>query len=455
MYATKFTCEIIRNKLKETTFQKAPLIEIPLSGKVSLSPFDIEFITLTHSIPEPSALAITTPHGVVMHTGDWKIDPAPLVGNVTDEKRLKEYGDKGILALVCDSTNAFQEGTSGSEGDMRTNLIEVIKAYPKQRVTVACFASNVARLESAAVAAKETGRQVVLIGRSLLKMEQAARAAGYLKHISAFLSDRDAKHLPPERTLLICTGSQGEAKAVLSKITNEMHPTIKFDAGDVVIFSARTIPGNERHVGPLQNKLTRKGVKIVTANEEDIHVSGHPYRDELKQMYEWTRPKILVPVHGEARHLYEHRNFGLQCGIPHAVIPNNGTLIRLAPGRAEIVDANIPVGRLTKDGDRLISVDSMILKERQRLSVNGSLFMTLILGKKGLKDAHFSIQGIVESGEETQKLESELRGIISDILKQDHASEKSIKEKIFQAVRNRTNTLYGKKPVTEIHIVKG
>ena len=453
MYATKFTCELVKNKLKETSFANAPLREVPLSGKVSLGPFGVEFITLTHSIPEPNALAITTPHGVIMHTGDWKIDPEPLVGKATDDNSLKRYGDKGILALVCDSTNVFQDGVSGSEGDMRNNLIDVVKRYPRQRVTVACFASNVARLESAAIAAQETGRQVVLIGRSLIKMEQAARASGYLKNIPAFLSDKDAKDLPAEKTLLICTGSQGESKSVLSRITNGAHPNIRFDAGDVVIFSARTIPGNERHVGAIQNKLTRQGVLIVTANEEDIHVSGHPYRDELKQMYTWTRPQILIPVHGEARHLYEHRRLGLSCGIPTSLIPNNGTLIKLAPGAAEIIDNTIPVGRLTRDGDRMISTQSLILKQRAKLSINGSIFASIAFGKKGIKDLQLSIHGITDPGKDTEILTNELCDILFDLFKEDHASQESLREKVYQAIRKHCHLLFGKKPVTDVHLI--
>lgn len=456
MYTTKFTSELIRNKLKETAFSKAPIIEVPLSGKLSLKPFEIEFITLTHSIPEPNALAITTPHGVIIHTGDWKIDPAPLVGEPTDVRKLKDYGDKGVLALVCDSTNVFHEGSSGSEGDMRDNLLDVIKRFPKQRVTVACFASNVARLESAAIAATQTGRHVVLIGRSLIKMEQAARAAGYLKHISAFLSDKEAKHIPPEKTLMICTGSQGESKSVLSRITNGTHPFIRFNAGDVVIFSARTIPGNERHVGGIQNALTRRGVKIVTANDEDIHVSGHPHRDELKQMYAWTRPKILIPVHGEARHLYEHRNFGLECGIPQAIIPNNGTLMKLSPGQAEIIDADIPVGRLTRDGDRMIPVESLLLKQRGKLAINGAIFASILFGKKGINHAIFSIYGLTEPGKETDKLSEELENLASDLFKGNavNESEDVLGEKLYQAIRRHTDLLYGKKPVTEVHLLR-
>lgn len=463
MYATPFTAEVIRNKMRDTAFKNPALIEVPLSGKLSLRPFDIEFITLTHSIPEPNALAIRTPHGTIMHTGDWKIDPAPLVGEVTDAARLTAIGDEGVLALVCDSTNVFHDGTAGSEGTMRDNLMDVVEQYPKQRVTLACFASNVARMETAAVVAEKTGRTIVTVGRSLEKMEMAARYAGYLKGIPKFQNDSAIKNLSKEKTLILCTGSQGESKSALSRITHGAHPTIRLDAGDVVVFSARTIPGNERHVGLIQNKLTRAGAKIVTAAEEDIHVSGHPHRDDLKQMYSWVRPQTLIPVHGEARHLYEHRRFGLACGIPNSVIPNNGTLIRLAPGACEVVDMDVPTGKLVLDGKRLIDEQSLLLKQRHKLAINGLLMVSFTLNsaaknannkkaKKLAQPPHISVHGIVEPGAEVEQLKKELLKIIEGTLQENHPTLKSMEESLFQQLRRHCHNRFGKKPITEIHV---
>lgn len=454
MYATRFTAEVIRGKLKETAFKNAPLIEVPLSGKISLSPFEIEFITLTHSIPEPNALAIKTPHGTILHTGDWKIDPRPLVGEVTDADRLKALGDDGVLAMVCDSTNVFQEGSAGSEGVMRDNLMDVVKRYPNQRITVACFASNIARMETAALAAKETGRTLIAIGRSIEKMEMAARHAGYLKGVPKFQNDRELKNLSPERTMILCTGSQGESRSALARISHGTHPSVSLRAGDVVIFSARTIPGNERHVGLIQNKLTRDGATIVTASDEEIHVSGHPHRGELKQMYDWVRPKILVPVHGEARHLYEHRRFALACGIHESVIPDNGTLIQLAPGPARIIDETIPVGRLAYDGHRMISSDSVILKERQKLALNGSISINCVVKKnKVIQPPSVVMHGLCEMGEDTDHLTQEIQDLITRLWKEDHGSDRKKKDALYQGVRRQCFLRCGKKPITDIHIV--
>lgn len=453
MYATPFTAEVIRGKLKETAFKHAPLIEVPVSGKISLSPFDIDFITLTHSIPEPNALAIKTPHGTILHTGDWKIDPRPLVGDVTDVERLTQLGDAGVLAMVCDSTNVFHDGSAGSEGVMRDNLLDIVRRYPKQRVTVACFASNVARMESAAYAARETGRTLVAIGRSLEKMESAARYAGYLKGIPKFQNDKALKNLSPDKTLVLCTGSQGENRSALARITHGTHPAMRLGAGDVVIFSAKTIPGNERHVGAVQNALTRDGVTLVTTHEEDIHVSGHPHRDELRQMYAWVRPKILIPVHGEARHLYAHRDFALSCGVPYSVIPDNGTLIQLAPGPAKIIEEGIPTGRSAYDGNRVISNESMILKERHKLALNGSLSISFVVKKNKILNAPSVVaHGLVEPGEDTQDLVTALQSVIQKLWKEDHGSDRKKKDALYQGVRHQCYLRCGKKPVTDIHM---
>jgi ribonuclease J len=456
VYATPFTASILRQKLKDKPWgKKVPIIEIPLSGKVQIGKFNVEFITLTHSIPEPNALAITTPLGTILHTGDWKIDESPFVGEATDHKRLDELGDKGILALVCDSTNVLNEGSSGSELGVREELTDLIARHPTGRVVVACFASNVARLETAALAARTNGRQPVLVGRSLIRMEEAARQNGYLKGIPAFLNEESASGLPRDKILLIATGSQGEPRSALSRIATGQHPAIDLDPDDTVIFSSRMIPGNEKSISALQNRLVLRGIKVITAHEEDIHVSGHPAQDELRQMYEWTRPQILVPVHGEARHLQAHAIFGLECGIPKAIIPENGTLIQLAADIPKVID-QIPTGRYGLDGSRLVPMESLMLRDRYRLSVQGTIVVTIVLNKSGnpTQPFHLTMLGVAEPGEEMDALSGEINTVIRKSLKESHKNEEALAEAIRTGIRRTVNTRLSKKPLTEVHLIQ-
>ncbi|MGV8948601.1 MAG: ribonuclease J [Candidatus Paracaedibacter sp.] len=456
VYATPFTASILRQKLKDKPWgKKVPIIEVPLSSTVQVGKFSVEFITLTHSIPEPNAVAITTPLGTILHTGDWKIDANPLVGEVTDHSRLTELGDQGVLAMVCDSTNVFTEGTSGSEGCVRNELISLVGKHPEGRVVVACFASNVARLETAAVAARANGRQPVLVGRSLIRMEEAARQNGYLKDIPPFLNEETAQSLPKNKVLLIATGSQGEPRSALARIASGQHPVIDLEAEDTVIFSSRMIPGNERSISALQNRLVLQGIKVITAHEEDIHVSGHPARDELLQMYAWVRPQILVPVHGEARHLQEQANLGLESGIPKAVIPENGTLIHLASGQPRIID-KVPTGRFGLDGDRLIPMNSLMLKDRQRLSIQGTIVVTIALDRVGqpARPMHLTMLGVAEPGEEMDVLSREINRVIRQTLNEDHKNDEARAEALRIIIRRTVNTRLGKKPLTEVHLIQ-
>jgi ribonuclease J len=456
VYCTPFTASILRQKLKDKPWgKKVPIIEVPLSGTVQVGKFAVEFITLTHSIPEPNALAITTPLGTILHTGDWKIDTNPLVGEVTDHTRLSELGDQGILAMVCDSTNVFTEGTSGSEEGVRDELTDLIRKHPEGRVVVACFASNVARLETAAVAARATGRQPVLVGRSLIRMEEAARQNGYLKDIPAFLNEDTAKDLPRNKVLLIATGSQGEPRSALARIASDQHPAIQLDPEDTVIFSSRMIPGNERSISALQNRLVLNGIKVITAHEEDIHVSGHPARDELRQMYEWVRPQILIPVHGEARHLQAHATLGLESGIPKAVIPENGSLIHLAHGLPKIIDL-IPTGRFGLDGNRLVPMTSLSLRDRYRLSVQGTIVVTIALDKKGkpARPIHLTMLGVAEPGEEMDEVSEEINQAIRKVLNESQKDEEARAEALRVIIRRTVNTRLGKKPLTEVHLIQ-
>jgi ribonuclease J len=456
VYATPFTASILRQKLKDKPWgKKVPIIEVPLSGTIQVGKFSVEFITLTHSIPEPNAVAITTPLGTILHTGDWKIDTNPLVGEVTDHTRLEELGDQGILAMVCDSTNVFTEGTSGSEEGVRDELTDLIRRHPEGRVVVACFASNVARLETAAIAARANGRQPVLVGRSLIRMEEAARQNGYLKDIPPFLDEDAAQGLPRDKVLLIATGSQGEPRSALSRIASGQHPAIELDAQDTVIFSSRMIPGNERSISALQNRLVLRGIKVITANEEDIHVSGHPARDELRQMYAWVRPQILVPVHGEARHLQAQATLGLECGIPKAIIPENGSLIHLASGLPKIID-QVPTGRFGLDGSRLIPMNSLMLRDRSRLSIQGTIVVTIALDKVGqpARPIHLTMLGVAEPGEEMDEVSRDISRVIRQTLNEEQKNDEARMEALRVAIRRTVNSRLGKKPLTEVHLIQ-
>lgn len=457
VYATPFTAAIVRQKIADKPWRnELQLIEVPLSGKIDVGVFNIEFITLTHSIPEPNALAIKTPLGTIMHTGDWKIDPMPLVGDATNESRLIELGKEGILAMVCDSTNVFTEGESGSEQTVRDELIKQIGQYPNDRVTIACFASNVARIETAALAAKHHKRKVALIGRSLHRMVQAAQYAGYLKNIPAFISDEEAIKLPPEKVLFIMTGSQGEPRSALARIAANQHPVVKMDSDDVVFFSSRMIPGNEKSIGVLQNNLVKGGSQVVTANEEDIHVSGHPARDELKKMYKWVRPRIAIPVHGEARHLQEHARLAKSQGIKEVVIPENGSLIQIEGGHSRVIET-VQSGRWALDGNRMIPIISPVLKDRNKISVQGVIVASLTADKFGqlLKDPGLTILGVTEPGKETETLTKDLQRVIRDTLLDDFKNDEARLEALRLIIRQTVNQRFGKKPIVEVHLMMG
>ncbi|MCH8238375.1 MAG: ribonuclease J, partial [Proteobacteria bacterium] len=332
IYATPFTLSILRRKLSETDFaEKVEIIEVPLGGRFHVGPFDMELITLTHSIPEPNAIAIRTKFGTVLHTGDWKFDPDPVIGDSADEDALRRLGDEGVLALIGDSTNVFTPGESGSEADLLASLTSLIGACEK-RVAVACFASNVARLETISRAAQANGRDVVLAGRSLWRIDAAARENGLLEDIPAFIEAEDSGHLPDDKVVIICTGSQGEPRAALWRIASDDHPHVTLSEGDTVIFSSRIIPGNETSIGRLHNQLVRLGVKVIDTTDHFVHVSGHPARDELARMYQLARPKVAIPVHGELRHLVEHAKLARECQVADAIVVENGTMVRLGPG---------------------------------------------------------------------------------------------------------------------------
>jgi ribonuclease J len=457
IYATPFTAEIVRQKIADKPWRhEVQIIEVPLCGSIKVGHFDVEYITLTHSIPEPNALAITTPLGRIVHTGDWKIDPMPLIGKVTNESRLIELGNDGVLAMLCDSTNVFSEGESGSEQEVRDELTQLIGSYKNHRISVACFASNVARLETVALAAHQFGRKVCLLGRSLHRMVAAAQKVGYLKNIPNFISDEEAMDMPHSKVLFITTGSQGEPRAALARIASNQHPVVKFGSRDVVFFSSRVIPGNEKSIGLMQNRLALLGVKLITSHEEEIHVSGHPSRGELRRMYDWVRPQILIPVHGEARHLAEQSRFGLECGIPMAIVPTNGSLIQMAGSTPSVID-HVDVGRWAYEGNRLVSVDSSIVKDRARLSIQGCVFVSLILDSHGelFQEPKITFLGICDTEREAQTLEDEIFRRIEDTLGGAFKNATARLDSLKQVIRQTVNQRLAKKPMVEVHILRG
>ena len=458
IWATPFTASFLRAKLAETGFADQVKINVvPLSGRFTIGPFDLELITLTHSIPEPNAVALRTPVGTILHTGDWKFDPDPLIGPTADEAALRRVGDEGVLALVGDSTNALRPGTSGSEAELRRSLTDLIGRYDA-RVAVACFASNVARLETIAHAAKAHGREVALVGRSLWRIDKAARENGYLADLPRFLTEDEAGYIPRDRIVMICTGSQGEPRAALSRIARDDHPHVVLETGDVVIFSSRIIPGNEKSINRLQNALVRLGVEIVTEEDHFVHVSGHPARDELVRMYQMVRPQIAVPVHGEARHLIAHAELAGECQVQQPLVIQNGDVVRLAASGASVVD-EVPVGRLASDGKGLLPVDGMALKDRRRVTFNGSVLATLVLDRRGepLAPPTISTIGLVEPAA-AEAAAPALRSVVEralDELPGDlRRDDGAVRDAARRALRRILNERFGKRPLVEIHLVR-
>ena len=457
VYATPFTISILKRKLAETDFaDQVEIIEVPLGGQFTVGPFDMELITLTHSIPEPNGIAIRTPVGTVLHTGDWKFDPDPVVGDAADVEMLKRLGDEGVLALVCDSTNVFTPGESGSEAELLKSLSELI-ADAEGRVAVACFASNVARLETIAKAARTNGRDVVLAGRSLVRINDAARENGYLADVPAFLEEEDAGHLPEDKAVIVCTGSQGEPRAALSRIANDDHPNVTLGEGDLVIFSSRIIPGNEASIGRLHNQLVRRGIRVVSTTDHFVHVSGHPARDELTRMYQLSRPKLAVPVHGELRHLREHARLALECQVPMAIAADNGAMIRLGPGKPQIT-GTVPVGRLAAAGNRLVPMDGELIRSRTRTVYNGAAVVTLVLNDSGglAAEPELSAIALLESGDDpiTDEAKEAARAAIEGLKAKQRGDDETVREAVRIAVRRRFRKSLNKNPVITVHLFR-
>jgi len=458
VWATPFTASLLRTKLVEASLaDKVRINVVPMSGRFTVGPFDLELITLTHSIPEPNAVALRTPVGTVLHTGDWKFDPNPLIGSTSDEAALRRLGDDGVLAMIGDSTNALRPGTSGSEADLRQSLINLVGRYDA-RVAVACFASNVARLETIARAAAAHGREVALVGRSLWRIDKAARENGYLADLPRFLTEEEAGYLPRDKIVLICTGSQGEPRSALARIAREDHPNIVLETGDVVIFSSRIIPGNEKAINRLQNALVRLGVEIVTEEDHFVHVSGHPARDELVRMYQMVRPRVAIPVHGEARHLIAHAHLAEECQVQQPLVIQNGDMVRLTPSGAAIVD-EVPVGRLASDGKGLLPLGGAALKDRRRIILNGSAVATLVVDRQGRLAAPpaISLLGLVEETAASAAVPflcAAAQCALGDLPAVARRDDNVVRDAVRRAVRRQINERFGKRPLIEIHLVR-
>ncbi len=451
LFATPFTARLIQHKLVEAGLEGRVRVNVvPLGGRLSLGPFAIEYLTLTHSILEPNGLAIRTPLGVVVHTGDWKIDPEPLIGAVTNSAALQALGDQGVLAMVCDSTNAMVPGASGSEARVRQSLFDLIGTL-KSRVAVTAFASNVARLESIIRAARGHGREVALVGRAMHRIVSAARETGYLSDVAPTIDESEAATLPPSRVLYLCTGSQGEPRAALARIAAAQHPNVSLGPGDTVIFSSRIIPGNELSIFALQNSLAGLGVEVLTERDHFVHVSGHPARDELAQMYRWVRPRIAVPVHGELRHMTEHARLALSLQVPQAVVVQNGQMLRLAPGRAEIVDET-PSGRIHLDGKVLVEEGRGHARARNALGVAGFVAVTIPLDAKGrvAGEPSLILEGVPDA------VHAPIREALDECVRQHNpkrADKDSLKETARRGIRRAAAAAWGKKPVTRVEVI--
>lgn len=457
VYATAFAASMLRRKLSEFGLEEAvPLHEVGLSSRFDVGPFDIELITLTHSIPEPNALVIRTGAGVIMHTGDWKFDDDPVIGETSDEKALRRIGDEGVLAMVCDSTNALVDGVSGSEGALAENLRALIDGL-ENRVAVGSFASNVARIQTIVEAARSCGREVVLVGRSLHRINQIARENGLFQGLPAFVSEEEAVYLRRDKVLYICTGSQGEPRAALARLARGDNREVRLESGDAVIFSSRVIPGNEVAIGRLQNQLVAQGIDVITARDADIHVSGHPARDELAEMYQIIRPQIAVPVHGEMRHMIAHKQLAEECQVPETVIAPNGTLVRLDPGAPQILN-DVPTGRLGIDGARLVNLDSYPMRERRRMQFSGVVAVSVVLDKDRelAADPAVSSFGLIDESEEEDIL-IEAEEAAADAIERLSDRQRDRDEAIIEAVTREVRVVFrdnlGKKPIVRVHLI--
>ncbi len=458
VYATPFTAALLEAKrMSEPGASDIPVKIIPLGGRFQVGAFDLEFVSMAHSIPESNSIIIRTELGTVLHTGDWKIDPTPVVGLPTDEGKLRALGDAGVMAMIGDSTNAVREGRSPSEADVAVTLANLIEAA-RGRVAVTTFASNVGRIRSVAEAAAKAGREVVLVGRAMERIAQVARETGYLDGIKEFRGPDLYHRLPADRVVALCTGSQGEARAAMARIAEEQHPDISLSRGDRVIFSSRTIPGNERAVMRVINGLITQGIEVITDRTHLIHVSGHPRCAELEELIGWVRPSTLIPVHGEALHMAEHAALARRVGVEQVVGCRNGDLVRLAPGTPGIVD-EIPSGRLYKDGALLIEAETRTVQDRRRLAFNGIVSVAIAMNDKGdiIGEPELELDGIPDvnaSGEAMADIAYDaLLSAVESMPRARRRDPDSVAEAARRAVRAAIASEWRKKPLCHVHVL--
>jgi ribonuclease J len=453
IYATPFTAHFLAHKLSESGPGRKPkIVEMKPGSLVDLDPFKLELIELTHSIPEMQAVAITTPKGVIMHTGDWKFDEDPLIGPASNYDMLKKYGDGKVLAMVCDSTNVFVEGESGSESEVREHLVKLISEC-QRRVVVTTFASNLARVATIIMAAQQAGRVVALAGRSLHRVVAAAKECGYLSNNAEFINEREIGNVPKQDVLVLCTGCQGEPRAALTRIARGEHANIRLTPGDTVIFSSRKIPGNESKISHIVNRLVQGGIEVITEKDHFIHVSGHPAREELKRMYEMVRPLIAVPTHGEPRHLHEHAKLARSLGVAETVEAYNGAIVLLEQGESAVI-GKVQAGYVAIDGTSLISTDGEVIRTRRKLRDDGAIFASVVLNKSGDVKAPIQLAapGLLDSIDDKELL-AEWCSEIDAILGQGkRTGDEQIKEQVRLALRKIIKQELDKKPVIEVAV---
>jgi len=458
IFATPFTAILIREKFKEKKIDITNNLQtVELNGKINLGPFKIEYITLTHSILEPNGLRIETPAGIILHTGDWKVDPNPLIGGKINSERLKEIGKEGVLAMICDSTNVFSIGRSGSELDVRKSLLNIMGRF-KKRIIVTSFASNVARMETVFYCAENLGRQISLVGRSMNRIYKAAKQCGYLKDVIEPIDSRETKNFSREKIIYLCTGSQGEPMGAMMRISNYTHPDVIIEKDDAVIFSSKIIPGNEKKLYKLHNQLVKNEIEVISEENEFVHVSGHPNREDLKDMYNWVKPKCVIPVHGEHRHMIEHINFAKEMQVPYPVQVENGDIVRLFPGDEPKVYDKAPSGRLYLDGNISVEEDSQSIKDRKNLGSNGYMEVTILVTSKG--NIHqkpiltFKGLPITETEDFIYGLEEEIENTIKTFSLNSKKQENNLINTIKTVCRKYSKEKTGKKPFTNINLAR-
>ncbi len=455
IYATPFAAQLITAKFLERGISDLKHLRIVQLGEtLNLGPFSVEYVRMTHSTLEPALLAIRTGAGLVIHTGDWKLDPNPVEGGNTDEARLKALGEEGVLAVIGDSTNAVVAGHSRSEAELEASLTEVFSRF-QNKIAVTCFSSNVARLATIQRAAAANDRRTAIVGRSLWRIDDAARATGYLADTPPFVTDHDIDRIPRRNLVMICTGSQGEPRSALSRIAEGSHQFAKLEDGDAVVFSARAIPGNEKTVSTLQSTLSRSGVEVITPEEAFVHVSGHAAREELIKLYEWLKPQTVIPTHGEYHHMMEHAHIARELQVPNIIVPENGMIIRLAPGVPEVLD-NIESGHLAVDGHRTMELDAAPLRARQKLSIEGAALCSIVLDRKGamMTDAIVSAPGVLadDQRKELEAIADMVGDAVEDLSPKSLQNDGDVREAARMVMRRYFTTKHGKKPWIDIHV---